>query len=334
MKKYKLAIAGSTNYTRQIAENIAADDRFSIDWILTPKAKKVGRKQILQNNPLAQFAQENKIETFFLDKKIQKEELLPQIENQTIDFLLVVDFGYFVPSWLLKFPQIAPLNIHPSWLPRWRGSSPGQFALLFQDFTRDFQGEKIGGKKSAVTLMEMNQGLDQGPIIHQDFFEISENWLQNDYYQAAFDLICQNLGDKIIAFAETSQKTEQTENSPTPLARRVNKDDLFIDWKILEKMISEDSQKIEIKKSEKLLQSILADENFCQNKIEQIDFVKNAAKAFASWPNLWTVVSTQKGAKRMKILDAHRADNRLDLTLVQLEGKNSCLWNEIKNFIL
>lgn len=327
MKKLKIAIAGSTAYTRQIAETIFSDENFEITWILTPAPRKIGRKQILTENPLHSFAQENKIESFLLDKKIEKDKLLPQIEDKEIDLLLVVDFGYFVPGWLLKFPKIAPLNIHPSWLPKWRGSSPGQFALLFQD------QEQFGGKKSAVTLMEINNKLDQGPIIHQEFFEISENWDQTDYYQAAFDLICETLTEKILTFAEDRKKEIQPEANSTPVAGRVNKDDLFVEWEILEQLMSENNKKVAVKDSKKLLESLLADGEFSKNKIDQVNFVKNASKAFAQWPNLWTIVPTAKGEKRMKILSAHRENNSLVLDRVQIEGKNSCLWQEIKNFI-
>ena len=327
MTKFKIAIAGSTAYTRQIAETIWQDENFEISWILTPSPRKIGRKQILTENPLHNFAKEKEIETFLLDKKIEKEVVWPQIEEKEIDFLLVVDFGYFIPNWLLNFPKIAALNIHPSWLPKWRGSSPGQFAILFQDY------ENFGGKKSAVTLMQMNNELDQGPIIHQEFFEIDENWDQADYYQAAFDLISKVLTEKIITFATNKQKEIQSEKSPTPTARRVNKDDLFLDWQIIQQLSSEQKEKVEVKESQNLLKTILANEKFSSNKEKQINFVKNACLAFSTWPNLWTIIPTKKGKKRMKILSAHKKANSLVLDRVQIEGKNSCQWHEIKNFI-
>ena len=327
MTKFKIAIAGSTAYTRQIAETILQDENFEISWILTPSPRKIGRKQILTENPLDNFAKEKQIETFSLDKRIEKEVLWPQIEKKRIDFLLVVDFGYFIPNWLLQFPKIAPLNIHPSWLRRWRGSSPGHFPILFQDY------EHFGGKNSAVTLMEMNNGLDQGPIIHQEFFEIAENWDQADYYQAAFDLISRVLTEKIIAFATNEKKETQSEKSPTPTARRIDKNDLFLDWQIIQQLSSEQNKKAELKESQNLLETILASEKFSSNKEKQINFVKNACQAFSTWPNLWTIVPTNKGNKRMKILSAHKKANVLVLDRVQIEGKNSCQWQEIKNFI-
>ena len=327
MKKFKIAIAGSTAYTRQMAEALMENENFEICWILTPSPKKIGRKQILTSNPLDNFAQENKIKSFLIQNKIEKDQLLPQLSKEEIDFLLVVDFGYFVPNWLLKLAKIAPLNIHPSALPKWRGSSPGQFVLLFQDY------ENFGGKNSAVTLMEMNNKLDQGPIIHQEFFEISDNWDQTDYYQAAFDLMAQVLAEKILSFAKNEKKEIQANNSPTPTAGRIKKEDLFLEWKLLKDLINDNNEKTKLQKSDNLLESILADNNFCKNKIDQINFVKNACKAFYQWPNLWTIVPTNKGQKRMKILSTFRKENNLVLDLVQIEGKNSCLWREIKNFI-
>lgn len=334
MKKYSIAIAGTTSRTQQCANSLFQSELFEISWILTPVAKPVGRKQILTPNPMELFATEHKIQTVFVENKINE-----IVKNQIIalekpDFLLVVDFGYIIPQWLLDVPSIAPLNIHPSELPKWRGSSPGQFALLFNE------------TNSAVTLMVMDSKLDHGPIIHQDFFTVDQAWDQSDYYAHAFDLMCTNLDTKIATFAEkyTNPKTkheactQQPDASPTITAKLISKDETFISWdyikKALEGLFPEKNGEMldenELKNSQL---SIVLQEAVLKNQSVPLT-IERATKAFANWPQVWTLVNTNQGEKRMKLLEAEYKSNKLVLLSVQIEGKNPTSWNDVRNSIL
>lgn len=322
--KYTIAIAGSTKNTVLMAEALIKDSRFEIVATISPTAKLIGRKQILTKNSLQIWSENQKLPTFLVEKKLEETAFS---EMKPIDFLLVVDFGYLIPEWLLKLPKIAPLNIHPSLLPKWRGSSPGQFALLFQDLDKN-------GKQSAVTLMIMSQGLDEGPILAQLDFQLEENWTQVEYYGTAFNLMGEKLADLISDFAKGKILAQnQAEKSPTMIARRLNKEDSFIDFENLLTMTADSSsEKIVIRNQEKtLLRNLLTEQ---QSKNEQIKLVVNASKAFSPWPGLWTIVKTSKGEQRMRIFSCHLAANKLVLDQVQIEGKNPCLFNECKNALI
>lgn len=288
-------MAGSTHRTTQVAKTIFGDNRFKITHIITPQPRKVGRKQEKVVNPLNQFADENQIETTLVNKKIDSEikEKLESLKKP--DILMVVDFGFWLPEWLLNLPKKAPLNIHPSLLPKWRGSSPGQNVLLH------------GDKDSAVTLMMMIKKMDAGPILVQLPFEVNQSWNQEEYYQYSFDLICQNLGDHIADFIEGKIKpVEQPIESPTPLAEKITKEQAFIEWNEIKNAIEQGKS---------------------ANKIER------ACRAFYPWPKLWTKINTSKGEKRMIIHQCSTDQGKLVLKKVQLEGKKPSSWNEIKNNI-
>ncbi len=314
MKKYTIAIAGSTQKTTLCAKTLLKDKSFEIVWILTPKAKPVGRKKIVTPNPLDAFARENKLPVTYIEKRIGDASTMSKFIVP--DFLLVVDFGYIVPSWLLKLPKIAPLNIHPSELPKWRGSSPGQFSILFND------------KKSAVTLMKINDKFDQGPIIHQDFFEVDSSWNQENYYSHAFELICDGLGEKIRKFAENSKLAiSQPEISPTIMAKILKKDQTFVTWKIVKMAMEGENLGEEKLKLSKLLLAALEHNRSIALTLER------ASKAFFPWPGLWTIIPTQKGEKRMKLLETVIINEKLILKTVQIEGKNPGLWEDVKNSV-
>ncbi|MBT4124651.1 MAG: hypothetical protein HN981_01920 [Candidatus Pacebacteria bacterium] len=290
-------IAGSTHRTTQVAKTLHQDSRFSVTHIITPSPRKIGRKQEEKNNPLHQFALDNKITTTLVDKKIDSsiKEKLEKVKKP--DILIVVDFGFLIPSWLLDLPKIAPLNIHPSLLPRWRGSTPGPSVLLH------------GDKKSAVTLMIMNEKMDEGPILSQIPFTVDPTWTQTEYYQTSFDLICEKLGDHIEQFLQKKIiPSIQPTKSPTPTALKLTKEKAFISWN-------------EIK-------------NAMQNG-EKATEIERASRAFYPWPKLWTKVITNKGKKRFIIHSCFIDEKKhLQLDKVQLEGKSINNWSEIKNSVL
>lgn len=297
-KKYTIAIAGTTHRTVILAQTLLADKNFEIPVVITPKAKPVGRKQIMTPNPLQIFAEKNKIDIVFIKKKIDDEIKQQILAQSQPDFLLVVDFGYFVPSWLLKLPRVMPLNIHPSALPRWRGSSPGQFVIL--------NGEKL----SAVTMIQMTDKFDQGPIIFQKPFQVLPEWTQTEYYQYSFKLAAANLVPVLSQLAQGKLRPRpQPLTSPTPTARRLTKQDAFREWKQIKRGITESK--------------------------EDAFKIERASKAFSPWPLLWTKIETKKGQKRMQILQAHlNADGLLMIDTVKIEGMSAKPWSEVKDRLL
>lgn len=296
---YTLAIAGSTKRTTQVAETLLNDKRFKISLVITPQPRAVGRKQVLTKNPLHQLAEANNLPTVLVEKKLDqsiREQIEKQFKSTPFDFLLVVDFGYLVPNWLLELPTIAPLNIHPSLLPRWRGASPGQYVLLH------------GETDSAVTLMVMNEKLDEGPTITQLRFKVEPNWTQTEYYQHAFDLICASLSDLIERFAQGELKAQpQPLESPTSLADRLSKEEAFREWAVIQEAMIAGTRAAEL---------------------------EQACRAYYPWPKLWTLISTDQGEKRLII---HRCSinktGQLELELVQLEGKTPTSWQNIGKII-
>lgn len=307
----KIAIAGTTAHTVMCADALSQDSRFEISWVLTPSPRKVGRKQELVKNPLHVWAEEHHVSIVFVESKIDQkvQQEVEKANKNKVDFLLVVDFGYIVPNWLLELPQIAPVNIHPSDLPKYRGSSPGQFVLLF------------GEKDSAVSIIKMDDLLDHGDLIYQSKIEVLNTWTMSEYYQQAFDIISKQLPNVLADFAAGKiTPTPQTDDSPTPIARRLNRDDGFISWESLNaKTPPNDVSELLKEVYEKL-------QNWPQT-------VVNAVRAFSPWPGVWTLVQTTKGEKRMKILEASLRDGQLELETVQIEGQQPTSLENVRNQI-
>jgi len=315
---YTIALAGSTTHTLLCAETLLRNTNFKISWIMTPTPKILGRKQLLTKNPLHLFAEKNHFQHFLIDQSITN-TTQQQFHNQNIahpDFLLVVDFGYLVPDWLLRWPIYSALNIHPSLLPRWRGSSPGQFVLLY------------GEKKSAVTLMTMSQGLDTGDILYQEEFTVEPTWTQKEYYQKSFHSISQVFAQKILDFAEKKILPHpQPIVSPTLMARRLKKEDGFVAWDVLSNSLH--NKEIKETATSQLLREV-------HSGIKKWPVViAQATRAFSPWPTLWTLIQTAKGEKRMQIVQSTVSETgNLLLEKVKIEGEVTTEWENAQKTVI
>lgn len=309
---YSVAIAGTTERTVLIAQALARHPAFKIEWVLTPTPKTVGRRQVLTPSPLAIFAKQQAIPIIMVDHKIDA-KVRTQLNKAPIDFLIVVDFGYLVPSWLLAIPKIAPINIHPSRLPRWRGSSPGQFVLL------------NGETSSAVSIIVMNDRLDEGPVVASLPFTVNQDWNQTAYYQHAFHLVAGELPQILEQFALSPDRAiPQPTTSPTPMARQLNKEDGYITWDTVNAACQ--GQSLNHPNNSQLLSELAISTSWPI-------LIERACRAFHPWPILWTTVITTKGSKRLKILTCHVTEQQLVLDNVQLEGQQPATWNQIKNSV-
>ncbi len=85
----------------------------------------------------------------------QNEEFLDQLRLLEPDLFIIASYGKIIPSEYLKIPQKGTINVHPSLLPKWRGPSPIQAAIL------------NGDKKTGVTIMVVDEEMDHGAIIRQ-----------------------------------------------------------------------------------------------------------------------------------------------------------------------
>lgn len=96
------------------------------------------------DTPIKKYAEENKIPVFF------KLDRLPYA-----DLYVIVAYGKIIPKSIFNIPRLGIINVHASILPRWRGASPIQYTIL------------NGDKKAGVTIINITEKVDQGPILSQ-----------------------------------------------------------------------------------------------------------------------------------------------------------------------
>ena len=121
--------------------------------VFTQPDKPVGRKQILTPPDVKVCAESHNL-TVYQPKTLKDDEVVNLIKEQNPDVIVVVAYGQILPKNILDIPKFGCINVHGSLLPKYRGASPIQHAVL--------NGDKVTG----VTTMYMGEGLDTGDILN------------------------------------------------------------------------------------------------------------------------------------------------------------------------
>jgi len=155
----KIVFMGSPRYAEIILRELY--DRFDIVGVITQPDKRVGRGRSFQFPPVKFFAKEKEI-PLLQPRKLTAENFIYVLSNWDPDVIIVAAYGKILRPQILEFPRFGCINVHASYLPRWRGASPIQAAIL--------NGDQTAG----VTIMKMDEGIDTGDIITQKEVGISE----------------------------------------------------------------------------------------------------------------------------------------------------------------
>ena len=167
---YNVIVAGSTDFTADCILQLMKMDNVNISSVIAPIDSKKDRKGNIIISEVSKLALENNIK-LFKPENINGEDFNKTLSDLKPDFLIVVAYGKILSKKTLAIPKIMPINIHGSLLPILRGASPVEHALL------------NGFKKTGTTLQKMDYKLDEGDIILQEEFEISENWQFYELYE-------------------------------------------------------------------------------------------------------------------------------------------------------
>ncbi len=162
----KTIFMGTGDFAAYILDEMLTHKKCDLVAIVTQPDKKLGRKKSginrsLAPNPVRDIAVAHNIpliQPFKFD-----DEAIAQLTNIAPDAIVVASYGKILPKAIIDLPKIAAVNIHTSLLPKLRGSSPIQNALL------------LGLKETGVTIMLMDEGMDTGDILAQEKVPIDDH---------------------------------------------------------------------------------------------------------------------------------------------------------------
>lgn len=156
----KILFFSSTEFGAEILKTLH-NSHYEIAGVVTRTDKIRGRGNKVISTPVKAYAVENDIDVY--ERDFVGAEDIDWMKNLEVDFHVVVAYGAIIPQSILDIPSIAPINIHASLLPKYRGASPIESAIL------------NGEAKTGVSYMHMTSALDAGDVYKSFEIEIDEN---------------------------------------------------------------------------------------------------------------------------------------------------------------
>jgi methionyl-tRNA formyltransferase len=154
----RVAFAGTPEFALPALE--ALKSHHEVVGVLTRPDRPSGRGRHLTASPVKIAAIAGQL-PIAQPLTLRNEAAQSQLSSWRADVLVVVAYGLIVPPEVLALPRFGGLNIHASLLPRWRGAAPIERAIL------------AGDRSTGITIMQMDAGLDTGPVLLQRSVEIS-----------------------------------------------------------------------------------------------------------------------------------------------------------------
>ncbi|HET9821803.1 MAG TPA: methionyl-tRNA formyltransferase [Burkholderiaceae bacterium] len=220
----RVAFAGTPEFAAQALRGLLAAG-FEVPLVLTQPDRPAGRGLKLQASAVKQVALAHAIavqqpRSLRLDGKFADDarEARAAVEACGADAMVVAAYGLILPAWVLQTPRLGCLNIHASLLPRWRGAAPIQRAI------------EAGDACTGVTIMQMDEGLDTGPMLLSEAVPI-----RGDDTAASLHDALAALGARLIvdALDRTARAVLQPRAQPSEgatYARKIDKAEARIDW--------------------------------------------------------------------------------------------------------
>ena len=212
-----ILFAGTPKSSADILQCLIDNDDFNIVGALTQPDKKGKRGNKLLESEVSSLAKKYNI-PLYKPSDLKDGHILDEIKSIKVDYLIVVAYGKILPNWLIEIPTICSVNIHFSLLPKYRGASPIQSALLNDD------------KKTGITYMKISSELDAGDIISSHEIDINDSdnklILEENLTRLCIDSIADVLNN--ISYKKILFKAQ--DNTKASYCKKITKKDSLINF--------------------------------------------------------------------------------------------------------
>lgn len=192
--------------------------KYDIIGVVTNIDKPKGRGMKMVASPVKEYAIEKNLQVYQPVKVRNNPEFLEEVKKLNPDLICVVAYGKILPQELLDIPKYGCVNVHGSLLPEYRGAAPIQWAVL------------NGDKKTGVTTMFMNAGMDTGDMILKEEVEIGDDETTGELWDR-LKMIGANLLIKTVKEIENGTATRTKQPEEGTMAPMLSKEMAKIDWK-------------------------------------------------------------------------------------------------------
>jgi methionyl-tRNA formyltransferase len=211
----RVAFAGTPEFALPALEALHA--RHEIAGVLTQPDRPSGRGRKLTASPVKRAALAAHL-PLAQPHTLKGEAARAQLGAWQPEVLVVVAYGLILPREVLQLPRLGCINIHASLLPRWRGAAPVQRALL------------AGDRESGVTIMQMDEGLDTGPVLLQRRLPIRADHTGGSLHEELAPLGAAALIEALEGLAAGTLRAAAQPLDGVTYAPKIDKAEARIDW--------------------------------------------------------------------------------------------------------
>ncbi len=216
MTAAKLLFAGTPDFALESLRALHGAG-FMPDAVLTQPDRPAGRGKKISESPVKLFAREHDI-AVWQPQTLKDAEITAQISIFKPDLIIVAAYGLLLPQAVLDLPERGCVNVHASLLPRWRGAAPIQAAIL------------EGDSQTGISLMQMEAGLDTGPVMASATIGIGEEETAGALQERLAILGGELLIDKIDEILQGELEAIPQDDALATYAGKIRKRDAAIDW--------------------------------------------------------------------------------------------------------
>jgi len=259
IKTLKIIFFGTPEFAAGILAALIKN-KFNVEAVVTQSDKKVGRRRKITFSPVKKMAIENGVEVF-QPENLRDSGLIGEIRKREADLFVVAAYGKILPRELLEIPKLGAINVHASLLPKYRGASPVQCAIL------------AGEKETGVTLILMNEKMDEGDILAQEKIKISKDETAGKLQKKLGKLGAKMITKYIPGWIEGKIVPAPQNSEKVTYCKPIRRDDGKIDW---------NSAACEINRK---------------------------WRAYHPWPGIFSLYKTKNQIKRLKLIEVKAVSN-------------------------
>mgnify|MGYP002712319495 FL=1 len=212
----RIVFAGTPEFAAQHLQALLDAGR-EIVAVYTQPDRPAGRGQKLAPSPVKQLALQHGI-AVYQPQTLRDPAAQTELAALTPDLMVVVAYGLILPQVVLDTPRLGCINSHASLLPRWRGAAPIQRAI------------EAGDASSGVTVMQMEAGLDTGPMLLKVTTTITAEDTGGSLHDRLATLGSQAVVEAVTKLAAGELRGEVQDDTLATYAHKLNKDEARLDW--------------------------------------------------------------------------------------------------------
>jgi len=215
----RIVFAGTPAFSVPGLNALIVAESVDVAGVYTQPDRPAGRGKKQRQSPVKQLALTYGI-AVFQPESLRDESVVVQLRQLKPDLMVVVAYGLILPISVLSIPSLGCINIHASLLPRWRGAAPIQRAI------------EAGDDRTGICLMQMDQGLDTGPVLARSSIPITADDTAHSVHDKLAILGGELLGLNLSAIAAQVLPAVAQDETQACYAPKLEKAEAKLDWQL------------------------------------------------------------------------------------------------------